>query len=236
MRALRNIGLSVAFAGAVLMAAAAACWNASRSFVADSVTARGTIIDLVPYRATAGLEPVVEFRPRGGEPVRFVAPAGRRGAACVKGRTVPIRYDPADPYAARIDSFKSLWLAPIVTGAAGAVLAATGVVASRAAFRAARRRRWLLAHGRPVSTEFQAVTRGRQSAPGLPPPYHVITRWRDPSSGIHYTFTSEAVSLDPAPYAEVRPIIVRINPRNPRRYVMDTSFLPRARATGPIRK
>jgi hypothetical protein len=41
-----------------------------------------------------------------------------------------------------------------------------------------------------------------------------------------FTFKSKAIWFNPEKYIQNRDIRVRIDPNNPRKYVMDTSFLP----------
>jgi len=106
------------------------------------------------------------------------------------------------------------------------VAAIAGVVIYIRARLAKARRLWVSKHGRPVSTEFQAVVRSHPAVPGGEPQYRIITRWRRSATGIYYTFESGDIPFDPQTFAGTRPIIVRIDPRNPRCYVMDTSFLP----------
>lgn len=114
----------------------------------------------------------------------------------------------------------------LIIGLPVIVLAAAWLALVVKAWRAESRIRWVRKHGRPVSTEFQAVIRGKVGPGGGEQPYRIVTRWRRPATGIYYTFESGDVPFDPQTFAGTRPIIVRINPRNPRWYVMDTSFLP----------
>ena len=114
----------------------------------------------------------------------------------------------------------------LVVGLPVVVLATAWLALLVKAWRAESRTRWVRKRGRPISTEFQAVIRSKAIRGGGEQTYRIVTRWRRPATGIHYTFESRDIPFDPQPFAGTRPIIVRIHPRNPKCYVMDTSFLP----------
>jgi hypothetical protein len=115
--------------------------------------------------------------------------------------------------------------ATIPPAAVAAAVALAAVLAG--ALAAARRRayrRWIRTRGRPVSSNYQATQTVSRPRGGTA--YRLVSSWRNPHSGIYYTFLSPPLAIDPTPYAEGRGITVRIDPRNPKRYWMDTSFLP----------
>jgi hypothetical protein len=196
--------------------------------------ARGTVVALVEGGEDAGsaaplLYPVVTFKPRDGKAVEFVSHEGSRSAGHRKGAKVRVRYDPASPYNAWMDSFLGLWGRALAFGSAGAGFALAGACLALWAEYCVRRLRWVRKHGLAIGTEFHAVTRG-QPGPDGSQPYHIVTRWHDPVTGRYHTFQSEDVAFDPEPVASIRSlIVVRIDPRNPRRHSMDTSFLPHSR-------
>jgi hypothetical protein len=96
-------------------------------FTSSGESATGTVLDLKPGggRRSAGV-PVVEFRATTGERVQFVGrnPLGRSYRI---GQSVPVRYQPQAPWDALIDRFESLWLAPVIGGAAAVMLVPFGL-------------------------------------------------------------------------------------------------------------
>jgi hypothetical protein len=114
--ALLLIGLLFVLIGvAVLIGGAVTAVKQSRK-AAGGATATGTVIDLVRRvfnPGSAGVYcPVVEFITASGEPVRFESDFGTMPASHQVGQSIAVRYDPADPQKAGVDSATSRWLVP----------------------------------------------------------------------------------------------------------------------------
>jgi hypothetical protein len=80
--------------------------------------ATGTVVELV-HRATTGGRsgifcPVVEFTAPSGGRIRFTSDFGSHPAGHKIGQSVKVRYDPAEPQKAEIESGMTLWLAPLI--------------------------------------------------------------------------------------------------------------------------
>src|SRR5205814_10442154 len=103
------IGVGVLIAGAV---AAVKQSRESRSRVA----ATGKVVDLVKRVFCAGSGgvycPVVEFSTATGQFVRFESGFGTMPATHQIGQSIAVRYQPADPQKAEVDSATSRWLVP----------------------------------------------------------------------------------------------------------------------------
>lgn len=82
------------------------------------VAATGTVVELTSRITASGRStiicPVVEFTAPSGEKVRFTSEFGSRPASQSIGQSVAVRYDPADPQKAEIESAMSLWLTPLI--------------------------------------------------------------------------------------------------------------------------
>jgi hypothetical protein len=80
------------------------------------VATTGTVVELTRQTTTRGyiLCPVVEFTVPSGEKIRFTSEFGSRPAGHTVGQTVAVRYDPADPQKAEIESTMSRWLVPLI--------------------------------------------------------------------------------------------------------------------------
>jgi len=78
----------------------------------------GTVVELTMQQTASGrssmLCPVVEFTVPAGEKIRFTSDFGSRPAGYQVGQNVNVRYDPADPQKAEIESTTTLWLVPLI--------------------------------------------------------------------------------------------------------------------------
>ncbi len=97
-----------------------------KSQMESRAPATGTVVELVHTSTTGGRTgiycPVVEFSVPSGERIRFTSDFGSRPASHKVGQSVNVRYDPADPQKAEIESGLTTWLAP-------AILVFMGVIA-----------------------------------------------------------------------------------------------------------
>jgi hypothetical protein len=58
-------------------------------------------------------------------------------------------------------------------------------------------------------------------------PYQIISQAPDPASNTVRVFESENIWFDPSEYIKSETIDVLLHPENPKKYVMDISFLPK---------
>jgi Protein of unknown function (DUF3592) len=87
-------------------------------------------------------------------------------------------------------------------------------------------------NGRKVQTEFVAIDKNERYRMGENNPWVIKSRWTDESDNKEYQFSSPDYIIDPAPYLKGRTVIdVFINPSDPLKYYMDTSFMPRGNNT-----
>ena len=138
-------------------------------------------------------------------------------------------YDPARPNQASVDGFFSLWGVALILGGIGAVFTAVGglVLALHVRIRlneAARSRERealedLRQFGRKVDAKFREVR------PGFDDDYRIVAQWHDPAAGKVYVFESDPIGYDPSEFI-TGTVPVYIDPDDPRRYLVDTSFLP----------
>jgi hypothetical protein len=85
----------------------------------------GTVVELVLRSTRPGRSgiycPVVEFTAPSGERIRFTSDFGSRPAGHKIGQSVKVRYDPAEPQKAEIESGMTLWLAPLIFAFMGTI-------------------------------------------------------------------------------------------------------------------
>ena len=131
MAALLVLGvLFVLIALGVLASAAVMALKQARRFE-HCVAATGTVVDLVKRFFTPGSGgvycPVVEFTTAEGQAVRFESANGTMPASHQLGQPIAVRYDPADPQRAEVDSTSARWLVPGIIIGIGAVFLLMGV-------------------------------------------------------------------------------------------------------------
>ncbi len=89
------------------------------------VPTTGTVVELVHQSTTGGRTgifcPVVEFSLPSGEKITFTSDFGSRPPSHKIGQSVKVRYDPADPHKAEIESGMTTWLAPVILVFMGAI-------------------------------------------------------------------------------------------------------------------
>ena len=132
MCALLLIGVLFVLIGiAVLISGVVAAVKQSRRSAAG-VKATGTVVDLVTRvfnPGSAGVYcPVVQFTTATGQPIRFESQFGTMPASHRVGQPIAVRYDPADPQKAEVDSATANWFVPGCTLAMGLLFLVMGSV------------------------------------------------------------------------------------------------------------
>ena len=90
------------------------------------VAVTGTVVELTDRITASGrasmICPVVEFTVvPSGETIRFTSEFGSRPAGHKVGQSVNVRYDPAEPQKAEIESKMTLWLVPLILAFMGII-------------------------------------------------------------------------------------------------------------------
>ena len=109
-------GLCSGLAALGLLGGAAWTYFKQQRTMQSRVATTGTVVELTRQNTTRGyiLCPVVEFTIPSGEKIRFTSEFGLRPASHTIGQSIAVRYDPADPQIAEVESAISLWLAPLI--------------------------------------------------------------------------------------------------------------------------
>lgn len=119
------ISLCSGLAALGLFAGAVWAYLKQKSQTESRTSATGTVVELVHRSTTGGHTgifcPVVEFSLPSGERITFTSDFGSRPASYKVGQSVNIRYDPADPQKAEIESGLTTWLAPAILVFMGAI-------------------------------------------------------------------------------------------------------------------
>src|SRR5512135_1229687 len=141
--------------GVGLLVASAFAYRSTRTLLAGAAASEGTIVAYAESRDQEGrlsYYPVVSFSPKDGQRVEFQARTGGSSRGPL-GEPVAVLYDPRNPHEAAINSFFSLWFAPLLLLALGLGFAGIGAAL-------------LVAFGRPAGSRgdirvfFDAICHG----------------------------------------------------------------------------
>ena len=123
-------GLCSGLAALGLLGGAAWTYFKQQRTLQSRVATTGTVVELTQQNTTRGyiLCPVVEFTIPSGEKIRFTSEFGSRPASHTIGQSIAVRYDPADPQKAEVESAMSLWLVPLIMVFMGVIAGCLSVV------------------------------------------------------------------------------------------------------------
>src|SRR5262245_49574656 len=114
----RVFSLILGFIGLGLLVGAFFALRHTLGFRPVSTEAEGVVVDLEEYSGDDGTmyKPVVEWKDPAGRARRLTGSVASRPPSFSRGEHVRVRYDPADPERARIDSFTENWLLALILG------------------------------------------------------------------------------------------------------------------------
>ncbi|MEU4579910.1 DUF3592 domain-containing protein [Nonomuraea sp. ATR24] len=138
-RPLTLLGAIFGVVGLVLLGVGVALAVSSASFLSSAGRADGTVVDMTERITTKPRNsdghrrresvwyPTVEFSV-GGRTYTFRDSTGSNPPSYATGESVPVAYDPGDPADARIASFSSGFLGPLIVGGLGLLFTPVGAV------------------------------------------------------------------------------------------------------------
>lgn len=217
------IGVVFSTIGAVsLLVAAGLAWDLHhdrqvREHVTGTVTAQ--------QRRNRAYRPVVEFE-FGGARYAITGTVGNSDPIFQVGETVTVLVDPRDPREARIDHWTESGFGILFGGFFFLVFGGIGGFSLWGWRKAERGARWAQAAGLPVEAVLVGAERDRRVTMNGRSPYRIVAHWQNPRDGRTYVFHSAPMWADPSrALAGRKHIAVRIDPKHPERYWMDTRFL-----------
>jgi hypothetical protein len=223
--------------GLVLLSVGIALAASTASFLASAKRTDGTVVALIARttttrsssghtRSSTAWYPTVEFTVSGRR-YSFQSSAGGNPPSYEKGESVPVAYDANDPSTARIASFGTAFLAPLILGGLGVVFTPIGTIVFVKGRRITRLRRRLWKQGRQVWAEIDHVGRDLSVQVNNRHPYVVHATWQDEQTGRTYTATSDHLRYDPGPRLRGQTHVrVLYDPADPDRNVVDLDARP----------
>lgn len=235
MKILKIISAVFSTAGIGMLVVSFFIFSNTSRFIANATEAEGKVIAFERSRSSSSsgasssttYRPVVEFTTATGKKIEFTSSVGSSPPSHQVGESVTVLYNPADPYSARIKSFFQLWFGFLIVFFLGLVFAAIGVGMIFVRSRGKKRAEWLRRHGRRMPTSVTGVELNRAFQVNGRSPYRIYSQSPDPASNTVRVYQSENIWFDPSEYIKGETIDVLVDPANPKRYVMDTSFLPK---------
>ena len=215
--------------GTLMLLGSISFWNKTRHFLARAQQAAGTVVELREVRDSEGSstwKPLVAFTAKNGRKITFADSVSSKPAAYDVGESVTVLYLPDHPEEAHIKGFSSLWLGTTILGGLGLAFSSIGggiLFATRAG---EKKKHYLLAYGNAIETDLQGVDRNTSVEINGQSPWRISSQWLDPQSNTMRIFHSENLWFDPSSFIKRKKVTVLLDPNNPKRYHMDTSFLP----------
>lgn len=217
--------LSVIFVpvGAVMLLIAG--WMLSRDPLSSGAGAEatGTVVDLersASGNGKASYYPVVTYRDAEGAAHRFTGSIGSNPPGYRRGEEVAVRYDPAAPEEAVIDSLSARLLGPGLTGGMGLLLLWMSARAIRSALAARRRARVLARDGIDLPAQLIEVFRDANVADSGGRWFRIACQAQWPATGEAVRFVSEPVPTDPSPQLATGGLTVRVDPADRSNYAV----------------
>jgi hypothetical protein len=90
-----------------------------------------------------------------------------------------------------------------------------------------RKNAWLRQNGRRIQAEITRVELDTSLEVTGKHPYRIVCQWLDPARNEVHIFHSANIWFDPTKYIPGKTIEVLVDPDNPRRYAVETAFLPK---------
>lgn len=215
-----------AFVGTVFGAVAVGFWHNSEQLVRTGVAAEGTVVRLVYNEKSGTAAPVIEYETDWAGRQTHISSTFSSPPAYHVGEHVRLWYDADDPTQVVL-SGSDRWLLPAIFGGFFLIFGGIGYGGLAGQFFKSRRRRWLAAHGHPVEATLLGVLHNTSVRVNGASPFVVQCQWHDPLQHRVHVFESDPLWFNPANFLPPnRPLRVLIDPRNPKSYLVDLSFLP----------
>jgi len=212
--------------GLVAWSLAAYLYTNTRELVAQGEHARGVVVALNRDRST--YFPVVAFKTEDGTQIEFIGKTGTSWSRFIKGQPIDVIYRPEDPRDAKINTFLDLWGPALFLTPFGAIFSFFGLAFIFIPLKTRHTSADLRVHGTPVLAEYEHVAVNPAVSVNGASPYRIVVQWQDPATSQVHVFHSDDIWYDPEKFINRRQFTVYLDPRNLKRYFVDTSFLPPA--------
>lgn len=193
----------------------------------SGITAPAVVVEINSHRDSDGnrmYSPVFEFTDASGRTYQVQDSMSSSSPAYSVGEQTEIKYIQGKEQSAKVNSFVGLWVTPIALFVFGGIFALVGGAIMGFYIKDIKKRKFLATNGKPITADISAVDfvnadKGRD--------YWVIrAQWHDSMTNTIYGFDSDFLYINPAAYVKDK-VTVLIDPKDPKRYLVDLSFMPK---------
>lgn len=226
MNAITAVKYVFTLIGIVFLACAFFTYRDASDFLVRAEKTEGTVVS----PGTRKYLPIFSFTDQNGRLVKFCPSVTNPSIKYTVGQKISVLYLPDNPRGAKCDRFDEIWGRTTFCIGFGSVFFLIGFGIITFIFVNGRKGQYLMKHGDCIESKLQRVEiNGSLSANGENP-YRIVTKWRDPSTRKTHTFRSDNLWFDPTELINTDTIKVFIKRGNPKKYHVDTSFLPKPEA------
>lgn len=199
------------------------------SFVERAQKAQGIVTNIETHvssgsRRSTTYAPHVKFTLPDGSVHEFTSGMSSSRSPYAVGQPVKVLYDPAKPEEAEIDSWLAIWGGPGILGILGIAFTAVGVGSLVLGWRRKRECARLLQSGIRITASGGRVERDCTVRVNRQCAWRIVCE--ADYNGEHRTFRSDRLWKDPTEYVRDKQVTIAVDPANPQKYCVDTSFMP----------
>ncbi len=200
----------------------------TNNFLDEATIELGEVIDLVEVRSdgSSTYAPVVNFLDSGGNSYEFIPSASSNPPGYFIGEKLEVLYLPLNPLEAKINSFYSVWGSTVILGMIGLILLVISLPLMLSGRLSRKKNENLKKHGEKLTVKIKGVALNTRLSVNGANPYQIVAERIDPISNKVYIYNSKNLWFDPTDYMKEEFITVYVDKLKPKRYFLDTSFLP----------
>jgi len=215
--------------GSALSVGAIFAAKSTVSFLETAVSESGQVVDFVERESddSTTYAPVVAFTDQQGNEIEFVSSTSSNPPSYRVGEYIEVLYAPQNPHDAQIDSTFSLWGGSIIMAVLGIIFLTISAILVTFARLQRKKEAFLREHGTKIQSSYQDVELNESLSVNGRHPYRITSQWLDPHSNTLHVFKSENLWFDPSDFINSDDLLVYIDPNNPKKYLLDISFLPK---------
>lgn len=196
----------------------------------SGIVVTGQIIDLSVHRSDDGASycPVVKYTD-GQEEYVMESSYCSSGYHNAPGDDIDVIYQPGNPDNAVIHSFGGLYGGAVILLGMGAVFALAGTLPLIIMYLRSKSGQRLLREGMPVKARFSEVILNTTININGRSPFQIVAQMHDTAANTVKLYYSHNIAFDPSPFINQEFVTVYVDKKNPDKYYMDISFLPKVK-------
>lgn len=196
----------------------------------SGIVVTGQIIDLSVHRSDDGASycPVVKYTD-GQEEYVMESSYCSSGYHNAPGDDIDVIYQPGNPDNAVIHSFGGLYGGAVILLGMGAVFALAGTLPLIIMYLRSKSGQRLLREGMPVKARFSEVILNTTININGRSPFQIVAQMHDTAANTVKLYYSHNIAFDPSPFINQEFVTVYVDTKNPDKYYMDISFLPKVK-------